>query len=123
MGNEEARHNVALRFGTGGTRSAPPAVERAALGRGVERAPHLHFMVSAPGYDTVITHIFRPDCPFLEVDAVFGVKESLIADFRKVTDAKRAAELGFTGAPFFWDVKWDFVLAHETGKQAFVHQV
>jgi catechol 1,2-dioxygenase len=95
----------------------------AALGRGVERASHIHFIVSAPGYDTVITHIFRPDCPFLEVDAVFGVKESLIADFRKVVDAKRAAELGFADVPFFWHVEWDFVLAPATGKQTLIHQV
>jgi catechol 1,2-dioxygenase len=39
---------------------------------------------------------------------VFGVKESLLAEFRRVDDAARAAELGFAGP--FWDVEFDFVL-------------
>jgi catechol 1,2-dioxygenase len=45
----------------------------------------------------------------LAEDSVFGVKDSLIADFEKVTDPARAYELGFDGP--FWSVDWDFVLA------------
>jgi catechol 1,2-dioxygenase len=81
----------------------------AALGRHPNRAAHLHFIVKAPGFDTVITHIFTPDCQYLPEDAVFGVKHSLIADFRQVDDPSQAAELGFP-APF-WAVEWNFVLA------------
>ena len=33
--------------------------------------PSKHFMVSAPGYETLITHIFTPDCPWLKDDAAF----------------------------------------------------
>lgn len=80
-----------------------------ALDRHPNRAAHLHFIVSAPGYDRVITHIFTPDCPYLPEDAVFGVKHSLIADFRKVDDPAQAAELGFDGP--YWSVEWNFVLA------------
>lgn len=80
-----------------------------ALDRHPNRAAHLHFIVSAPGYDRVVTHIFTPDCPYLPEDAVFGVKHSLIADFRKVDDPAQAAELGFDGP--FWSVEWNFVLA------------
>ncbi|TPI60773.1 MULTISPECIES: intradiol ring-cleavage dioxygenase [unclassified Mesorhizobium] len=84
----------------------------AALGRHPNRAAHVHYIVSAPGYDPVITHIFAPDCRYLAEDAVFGVKDSLIADFTKVTNPEKARELGFD-APF-WSVEWDFVMAPKT---------
>ena len=82
-----------------------------ALGRHPNRAAHLHFIVSAPGYDTIVTHIFTPDCPYLPEDAVFGVKDSLVADFVRIEDEERAAALGFAGT--FWSVRWDFVMARK----------
>jgi catechol 1,2-dioxygenase len=81
----------------------------AALGRRPNRAAHLHFIVKADGFDPVITHIFTPDCPYLIEDAVFGVKHSLIADFRKVDDPDQAVRVGLTSP--FWAVEWDFTLA------------
>jgi hydroxyquinol 1,2-dioxygenase len=45
------------------------------------RASHLHFMVSAPGMRTLVTHIFVRGDAYLACDSVFGVKESLIKDF------------------------------------------
>lgn len=81
----------------------------ASLGRHPNRAAHLHFIVSAPGYASVITHIFTPDCPYLAQDTVFGVKRELVADFVHVDDAAQALELG-TSAPF-WRVDWNFTLA------------
>jgi hydroxyquinol 1,2-dioxygenase len=45
------------------------------------RPAHLHFKVEAPGYRTLITHIFVAGDQYLDRDAVFGVKESLITDF------------------------------------------
>lgn len=80
-----------------------------AMGRHPNRAAHLHFIVTAPGYEPVITHIFTPDCPYLPEDAVFGVKSELIADFRKVDDIEAAQKVGLK-APF-WSVTWDFALA------------
>lgn len=80
-----------------------------AMGRHPNRAAHLHFIVTAPGYEPVITHIFTPDCPYLPEDAVFGVKRDLIADFRKIDDAQAARHAGLD-APF-WSVTWDFTLA------------
>jgi catechol 1,2-dioxygenase len=80
-----------------------------AVGRHPNRAAHLHFIVKAPGFDTVITHIFTPDCRYLAEDAVFGVKHSLIADFRQIDDRDEALRAGLP-APF-WVVDWDFVLA------------
>ncbi|HEM7808129.1 intradiol ring-cleavage dioxygenase [Burkholderia multivorans] len=79
------------------------------MGRHPNRAAHLHFIVTAPGYEPVITHIFTPDCPYLPEDAVFGVKRELIAEFRKIDDIEAAKQAGFD-APF-WSVTWDFTLA------------
>ncbi|MGW6934604.1 dioxygenase family protein, partial [Lentzea sp. NPDC054927] len=46
------------------------------------RAAHLHFMVSAAGFRTLVTHIFVKGDPQLEIgDSVFGVKESLVKEF------------------------------------------
>jgi hypothetical protein len=42
-------------------------------------------------------------------DAVFGVKKSLLAGFKRVNDPERARKLGFAGE--FWEVEYDFVLA------------
>ena len=81
------------------------------LGRHPFRPAHLHFIVAAEGFQPIITHIFTPDCPYLNTDAVFGVKASLIADFRQVDDPAKAKELGFANP--FETVHWDFVLAHK----------
>jgi protocatechuate 3,4-dioxygenase beta subunit len=78
------------------------------LDRHPNRAAHLHFIVTAPGFETVTTHIFTPDCPYLNEDAVFGVKQSLIADFKWIDAPAEVARSGF-GVPF-WVVDWDFVL-------------
>ena len=45
------------------------------------RPAHLHFMIRADGYDTLITHVFKKGDPYLISDPVFGVKESLVADW------------------------------------------
>ncbi len=52
-----------------------------AAGRGPMRAAHLHFMVTAPGYHRLVTHIFVRGDTYQDSDAVFGVKESLVVDF------------------------------------------
>lgn len=80
-----------------------------AMGRGPNRAAHIHFKVKAPGFTEVITHVFPPDCPYLEMDAVFGVKETLIGDFRHIDDPDQAAEFGVANP--FWICDWDFTLA------------
>ena len=45
------------------------------------RPAHVHFMISAPGHERLVTHIFADDSPYLDGDAVFGVKTSLIEPF------------------------------------------
>ena len=80
-----------------------------ATGRNNIRTAHIHFIVSAPGYQKVITHVFPPDCPYLEEDAVFGVKESLIGNFEKIDQPSTAKSLGFSNP--YWSLNWDFKLA------------
>jgi len=79
-----------------------------AMNRGNMRPAHLHYIVSAPGYETITTHIFVNDDPYLTQDAVFGVKESLIGDFQYHDDPALAAEYNVSNP--FWSVKTDFVL-------------
>ncbi|MDX8149061.1 dioxygenase [Lentzea sp. BCCO 10_0061] len=55
-----------------------------AVDRSPVRAAHLHFMVSAQDFRTLVTHIFVEGDPQLEIgDSVFGVKESLIKRFEE----------------------------------------
>jgi hydroxyquinol 1,2-dioxygenase len=54
----------------------------AATARHPYRPAHVHFMISAPGYERLVTHIFAAGSPYLGSDAVFGVKSSLIEVFR-----------------------------------------
>jgi catechol 1,2-dioxygenase len=81
------------------------------LGRHPYRPAHLHYIIKADGYETLTTHIFDPDDPYINSDAVFGVKESLLAKFNRMHDPARAQEYGFVGD--FWDVDHDFVLARK----------
>jgi catechol 1,2-dioxygenase len=80
-----------------------------ALGRHPYRPAHLHYIIGAEGFEELTTHIFDPNDPYINSDAVFGVKESLLAEFRRVNDPARAKAAGFDGE--FWDVEHDFVLA------------
>ncbi len=82
-----------------------------ALGRHPYRPAHLHYIIKAEGFETLTTHIFDPDDPYINSDAVFGVKESLLAKFDRTDDPQRARAYGFEGE--FWDVKHDFVLAEK----------
>ncbi len=55
------------------------------LGRHPFRPAHMHFIVSREGFETVVTHTFVEGDDYLQSDAVFGVKQSLIAPFEPVT--------------------------------------
>ncbi|OMQ14762.1 6-chlorohydroxyquinol-1,2-dioxygenase [Modestobacter sp. VKM Ac-2676] len=71
----------------------------AAAARHPYRPAHLHFIAAAPGYRPVTTHVFVAESPYLDSDAVFGVKESLVRDVLEVDDPARAAEVGLAN-PF-----------------------
>jgi len=87
----------------------------AALGRHPMRPAHVHFIVSAPGYQSVTTHVFVDGDPYLDSDAVFGVKESLIVPFVRHDDPEAAERLGL-GNPFF-TAEYDFVLVQASVTQ------
>jgi len=75
------------------------------------RPAHVHFILSAPGYQTIITHLFKRGGEYIDSDVVFGVKEPLITDF-----AKHGPGVAPTGERVdgpFWTIDYDFVLAPE----------
>jgi len=80
------------------------------------RPAHMHAIVSAPGYQQVITHVFVEGDPYLDGDAVFAVKDSLVGKYENVTDAAEAKKLGMP-SPFV-KLSWDFRLAPESGVKA-----
>lgn len=69
------------------------------MGRHPFRPAHMHFMVSADGYRKLVTHTFVGGDPYLDSDAVFGVKRSLIAPFERLENG-----------PALWRSPFDFVL-------------
>jgi catechol 1,2-dioxygenase len=66
----------------------------AATERHPNRPAHIHFIVTAPNHRPVTTHLFVEGSPYIDSDAVFGVKESLIREFPVVDDPARAEEVG-----------------------------
>ena len=51
------------------------------------RPAHIHFLVNAPGYEPLITHVFIEGDKYIDSDVVFGVKDELIARVEKRSDA------------------------------------
>ncbi|WP_048440293.1 intradiol ring-cleavage dioxygenase [Caenimonas sp. SL110] len=70
-----------------------------ATGRHPWRPAHLHFMVKAPGYETLITHVFRKGSDYLDSDAVFGVRQSLVCDWVEQADGSFAMAFDFVLNP------------------------
>ncbi|WP_345817433.1 intradiol ring-cleavage dioxygenase (plasmid) [Paraburkholderia sp. PREW-6R] len=80
------------------------------LGRHPYRPAHLHFIVKADGFAALTTHIFDPDDEYIHSDAVFGVKQSLMVHFERVSDPERIEASQFGGP--FWELHYDFVLTN-----------
>ena len=72
------------------------------------RPAHIHLLVSAEGYVPVTTHLFDRESLYLDSDAVFGTKASLLVDFVAQNDPDQAAYYGVTNP--FYAVNYDFVL-------------
>ena len=70
------------------------------LGRHPYRPAHMHYLVTAPGFQKVVTHTFVGDDSYLNSDTVFGVKRTLVAPFERVE-----------GGATMWRSPFDFVLA------------
>ncbi|WP_417583459.1 intradiol ring-cleavage dioxygenase [Pelagibacterium sp.] len=72
------------------------------LGRHPYRPAHMHYIVTAPGYEKLVTHTFVGEDEYLDSDTVFGVKNTLIAPYERLQDG--LAE---------WRSPFDFVLVQE----------
>ena len=86
------------------------------MGRHPYRPAHTHMIVSAPGYEPVTTHLFVEGDPYLESDAVFAVKNSLVVNFARhqpgvAPDGRRMDK------PYY-SVRYDFGLAPSKAAQA-----
>lgn len=79
-----------------------------AMGRHPNRPGHIHMMVSAPGHVPVTTHLFVAHSPYIESDAVFGVRPSLVVDFEP-HPAGRAPDGRSLDTPY-WSAHYDFRL-------------
>lgn len=69
------------------------------LGRHPFRPAHVHYLVTAPGYQRLVTHTFVGDDQYITSDTVFGVKRSLVAPYQKVE-----------GGDTEWQSHFDFIL-------------
>src|SRR6201996_7543605 len=78
------------------------------LGRHPWRPAHLHFWIKAAGYETLITHVFRDGDQYLDSDAVFGVRSSLIVEW--VKHEPGIAPDGSSMSTPFYTLDYNFVL-------------
>ncbi|MGW0421501.1 intradiol ring-cleavage dioxygenase [Streptomyces sp. NPDC003015] len=79
-----------------------------AMGRHPYRPAHIHFIAAAEGHTPVTTHIFVAGSDYLDSDAVFAVKQSLVQDFATTDDPSLAAEFGIPNP--FRHARFDLVL-------------
>jgi hydroxyquinol 1,2-dioxygenase len=79
------------------------------MGRHAMRPGHIHMMVSAPGHHGITTHLFAAGSEYLDSDAVFGVKESLITGFTR--HAPGTAPDGTRMDTPYYTVNYDFRLS------------
>ena len=82
-----------------------------ATGRHPWRPAHIHMIVRADGYRPLTTHVFDRASEYLESDAVFAVKPSLVRDFVRRDAGRSGAPAGIDGEWF--SVRNDLVLAPE----------
>jgi hydroxyquinol 1,2-dioxygenase len=80
-----------------------------AQGRHPWRPAHLHFIFTAPGHRKLVTHVFDPTDKYIDSDAVFGVKESLIRDY--VSNPAGTAPDGTKMDKPYTTIEYDFVMA------------
>ncbi len=80
-----------------------------AANRSPMRPAHVHFMIKVPGYKTLITHVFKEHDPYLDSDAVFGVRSSLIASFERC-EPGIAPDGKQMDVPFY-TMHYDFLMA------------
>ena len=83
-------------------------------GRHPWRPSHLHFIITANGFRSLVTEVFPSDDPYIDEDAVFGVRDKLVMDYVEQDDTKNIPpeimDADKIEAPFY-RVDFDFVLA------------
>ncbi|MDN3024006.1 intradiol ring-cleavage dioxygenase [Streptomyces sp. S.PB5] len=79
-----------------------------ATGRHPYRPAHIHFIATADGHEPVTTHIFVAGSEYLDSDAVFAVKQSLVQDFTETDDPLLARQFGVPNP--FRHARFDLVL-------------
>ena len=87
-----------------------------ATGRTPWRPSHLHFIVQTPGDRSLVTEVFANGDPYLDADAVFGVREDLIMDYVESSDLSalpKDLEVGGKVTLPYYKVDFDFVLVSE----------
>jgi len=76
------------------------------------RPAHIHFAIKAPGYHGVVTHLFQAGDKYIAEDAVYGVKEPLIVEFKKMPAGSKAPGGEIVNEPFYV-VNYDFALERQ----------
>jgi protocatechuate 3,4-dioxygenase beta subunit len=90
----------------------PVGTMLAATKRHPWRPAHIHFKVTAEGYMPLTTHLFDDVDEYLDSDAVFGVKDSLICKF-PLHETRDEDSIRFGIDPPFCTAHYDFVLARQ----------
>ncbi len=84
-----------------------------ATGRHPWRPSHLHYIISVPGYNDLVTEVFPDDDPYLDQDTVFGVRDDLVMSYVERPAASFPPGMALSGQvndPYLY-VKFDLVLA------------
>ncbi|KAI0088763.1 aromatic compound dioxygenase [Irpex rosettiformis] len=88
-----------------------------AMGRHPHRSSHIHFLLTAPGYDDLTTALYPSHSPFLGTDPVFATKKSLVSEVKEEKDPKKWEEMGFKSEEVLsgrvWVWTYNFVLASD----------
>ncbi len=84
-----------------------------ATGRKPWRPSHIHLIITAPGRRTLVTEIFPSDDPYLDQDAVFGVRQQLVMQYCQHTTKENipsGLEIGNNVTMPYFTVDFDFIL-------------
>jgi len=88
-----------------------------AAGRHPWRPSHLHYIIKAPGFISLVTEVFPDDDPYLDQDTVFGVRDDLVMTYEEKPASDFPQGLVLSGKvedPFLY-VKFDVTLAPDLG--------
>jgi hydroxyquinol 1,2-dioxygenase len=72
------------------------------------RPAHVHFLLTADGYQPLITHLFQEGAQYLDTDVVFGTKAELVVAFEP-RDPGPTPDGGHSDEPWL-EARYDFVL-------------